>query len=1293
MLFADLLGYTGLTESYSRRGPDGVEQLKDALNDFFDGLEIAIEKAGGDIISFAGDSLLAMFPSEPEDSEASFALRAATCGLAAQRVLTSNDSTCGMGLQMRIGVEAGDIVLATVGGVEGRWEYIAVGDAVAHVGTVMQLAGPGDVVVGRDAWRLIASSSEAYSVDQGGHARLRAVHWDHPPKQATSLRMPDEACDALRRYIPRPVLDHVDANQPDWMLEFRRATTVFVGVSGIDYRTDSSISMLHAAVVAIQQVVAKLEGTIARAIVDDKGTYVLCIWGIPRLSHEDDAVRAVAAALAIRNEIATLGLTSGTGVATGAVLCGLTGGRSRVEYTVTGDAVNLAAKMMRPAAVGVLCDRATRDAAVKAIDFVPSDSIVVKGRESPIAVFRPISERARAERATGQGIVARKQAPLIGRTVERQRLLEAVESLTSGVGATCIVRGEAGVGKSRLIAEVIDAAERIGARCLVGRSDSVQRNVTYFAWRPILRQLLERSEARDPEVGCDCVAGLFADEPKWRSMLPLLNDVLSLGLPETDLTSTLDQRERANGTAEILVELIRRQAQSVPTVIVFEDAHQMDSLSWEVVDRLQGKAEPLLSLYAIRTGHVLDVDIGLRILSQANSIRIELESLPRQDTETLISDRLEVCTVSSELLSFVHGKTDGHPLFTEELAYLLRDLGVLHFDASHCDLRSDAEEEVRQLVPETVEGLVTARIDRLPIAEKTTLKVAAVLGREISADAIGAIHPERPTVDAIEGQFECFVRLDLLRRDARGGPGRYAFKHAITQEMTYRLLTSTQKRQTHRAAATWLEATRGDDLSEVYPLLAHHWTKADVPDKSVEYLYKAGLQAYNKYANKDAADLMEQAIAMLGRVDEGTVRHVRAECERVLGYARLWHGEVSKSQASLQRGLASLGQPIPSTALSLGASILIEMTRAAAIGLSGRLSGGVRAVPSEPERHAAMGNLRLSHIAYLNGDFALSIYTGLRCISFAERTEMSREGAIIFAALAPALGMIPLHSLARAYVRVSLAAAEAMNDPVTLVQVLLYTSMYGTGVGDLRTCLARMNRALEICREIGDSRRMEECLVVSGYVYYHSGNFERALENFVDMVHAGRRRGDRQTTAWGLLGVSRVRLAQGKAGEAIIALEDAGRLAAERVSLIEFHGQGSLARLLQGDFEAALTSAQLALKLIRKGRASSFSTLAGVASTTESFLELWHLSTRGRFTVDSAYLEIQTRHALRALKQFSRLFSVGLPRAKLLEGRYLAYQQRVGDALVAWKEGIAVATHLNTPYELAAAENLIKLHS
>lgn len=1272
VLFADVIGYTALTENYSLRGPEGIEQLESLLRAFFGRLEALVCRHGGDIVSFAGDSLCALWESKSPERLSDCVRNAARCALAAQDAVNVAHAEGATPLNMCVGVAAGDVLIATVGGIGGEWKHVIAGEAVSSALRALERGGAGIVVLAPDTAHCGSEGPD------GGYVVLSDMSGDGAPEAPPDTKLSDEAASSLRCYIPPPVLEHLDAGQSEWLGEFRRATTVFIGIRDLDYRSAGVLDQLQRDVACIQEAIRRFEGTLARLIVDDKGTNVLSVWGIPGRSHEDDPVRAVSAALALAGELRRLGTTVGIGIATGRVLCGLSGGGARYEYTVTGDAVNLAARLMTAAADEVLCDAATSDAARSYIAFGRVPDIRLKGKTEPVHVERActlVTKRDLGDaRAAGH--------TLLGRRVERERLAAAVAAVCNGASSLITLEGEPGVGKSRLVAELAGIAGAQHACCLVGRGNAVERNTTYSVWRAILEQILEREAGPTRVEQHEYLQALFHDQPLARTWLPLLNSLMNLGLPETGLTTNMQEQARAESTNELIMHLLYAALRRAPTVIVLEDAHWMDSMSWDLLVRVQRRVHPLFILLVTRSGYVPPVPAAGELLASVQNTRIGLGFLSRDDTERLIRERLKVQTLAPQVLSLVHSKTEGHPLFTEEVAYALRDSGYIRIVAGHCDIAAGAAASSALELPETIEGVIASRIDRLSASQQLTLKIASIAGRGFTPDLISEIHPVRPTLTEILDQFTAFIALDLIRDDAESDEPRFMFKHAITQQVTYDLLPLRRRRELHRALARRYERTFAADLAAAYPLLAHHWSKAEDAAKAMHFLHKAGDQALHRYANREAAEFLEEALRLYDRCTDPEARALRAGAERSLGYARLWLGQLDQSQDHLDRSFEALGRPMPRSYTGLSAAIAAELVTAMCLRLAPPV-GARRREPDVQEKDAVMAMLRLGHIAYFKGDMARSLYTSLRCLNYAARRKPSSESALIYAANASAAGMVPVHALARRYIDVALACADAANDPSITAQVLLFVSMYGAGVGAWKESLARVERAQQLGEQLGDTRRMEECNVVAGYLHFHAGRFDAAERCYQAVAGSGRERADGQTMGWGLLGLARVWLAKGEIDRAREALDEVRSYTGDRLSQVEFYGMLALVLLRSHDPAGALKSSSSALVLLSKVRPSSFSTLCGTAAAAETLVNLWALARKGHFDCSDALLESQACKALAVLRQFSRIFPIGLPQAALQQGTYWMTLGRRHRALARWRAGLRTANALEMPHDEA----------
>ncbi len=1275
VLMADIMGYTALTERYSQRA-GGVEELKDLLNGFFGRLTDIIGRHGGDIISFAGDAVFAVW-NEEAGGEAVAAALAAQCALAAQAALDRSDLGEGLILRMRVVVATGELMIATVGGVAGKWHCLAAGGPLAALRAGLAQTLPGTVVLDPQTAAQLGNAARTDAMDSG-YAKLNAVQRAAALPECDALLVDAAAIAALRCYISKSVLEQIDAGQFAWLTEFRRVATAFVQVRGIDSAGADALVQLQAVITVVQTIVERYEGTFQRAIVDEKGTNLLCVWGIPGCTHEDDPVRAISAGLAIAAALREPGRECGIGITTGRVMCGLSGGGRRYEYTAVGDAVNLAARLM-VAAQGVLCDNATAEAARTSVEFEALGPLKVKGRDALLPVMRPL----RLIDGMDKRAAAPRMARFLGRRSEMERLRAHLQALRTGAGAVVAIEGEPGVGKSQLVAEFQRAAAASGTVFLLGHADSIERSTTYFLWREILRQILDQS-ASGGDAQRALLEAMCEAEPALRVGLALLNDVLPLGFSTTRAVRQMSEQARAEMTRELLLFVLHRALAARPAVIVLEDAHWMDSMSWILAAQLRQREAALLLVLVTRSGHQPDTEQGRELLNEAAAQRIDLAMFSREDTEALVCDRLRVTHLPAAVLALIYERSDGHPLFSEELAYALRDSGYLQVRDGRCTLAGGAGVDARNL-PATIEGIIAGRVDRLDASEQLTLKVASVFGRAFASQALAAVHPLHPDAGSLARQLENFVALDLVHAHEAAGGIDYQFKHIITQEVTYGLLAFAQRRQLHRTAADWYENAHAGALDAVYPLLAYHWSRAADAPRAFHFLNKAGEQAFRRYANREAADFFEEALQLQFAAGEEPAPEARAACERVLGFSQLWLGHLDKSGTHIRKSLAMRGRDIPATRGALARGIAGQQLLATVNHFLGRRfirnDGPLKTVVSD----VAESLIRLGHLAWFQSDVLMSLYISLRSLNLAERSPLSADTALIYSVMTSMAAAVPLHGLARRYRDLALEGAAKVNDAGLSSQVLLFVALYEGGLGDWDVGIGRVARAEKLSREIGDLRRAEECCVIHGYLLLHTGEINKARRYYEDAAASARRRGDRQTAGWGQLGIARIHLAQGRPDAALVALELAAPSVTDALGGVELHGMSALAHLRAGDAAQALRCARSGLQMLRTSRPVSFTTLTGTAGVAAAFNGLLAQALHDGVAGDAAVLKREARQALGLLKRFAGIFAIGWPQFYLQQGNLALALGSRQYALKAWRKSAESAAALAMPYDEALA--------
>ena len=289
ILFADISGFTSLTERLSTRGPRGAEELSAALNAYFDRLIELIAAHGGDVAKMAGDALIALWPVEPGEGLRTATLRAARCALEVQETLRDYEVADGIRLTSKVGIGAGDLAAMLVGGERDRWELLIAGPPLIQMGQAEHLARPGEIVVAREAWAVIADDSEG-DVLEGGLVRLRMAR-AIPPRSIDAPRLDPSIEPMVRSLIPAAIRSRLDAGQTAWLGELRRLTVLFVNLPPTDARTSDVLPRAIQIVREAQSALYRHEGSLNKLSVDDKGTTLVAAMGLPPLARRDSPRR------------------------------------------------------------------------------------------------------------------------------------------------------------------------------------------------------------------------------------------------------------------------------------------------------------------------------------------------------------------------------------------------------------------------------------------------------------------------------------------------------------------------------------------------------------------------------------------------------------------------------------------------------------------------------------------------------------------------------------------------------------------------------------------------------------------------------------------------------------------------------------------------------------------------------------------------------------------------------------------------------------------------------------------
>jgi len=678
----------------------------------------------------------------------------------------------------------------------------------------------------------------------------------------------DASIAALRERLT--ALERAEAPAQELRGERKLVTTMFADVSGFTALTETMDpeavrELMNGCFEHLVPIIRKYGGTVDKFT----GDGVMVLFGAP-VAHENDPERALRAALEMTdvlphfNAQCALDLGLHFGINTGLVIAGGIGTSDRQEYSVMGDAVNLARRLEEVSRRDeILVGPDTYRLTEPLFEFEPLQPIELKGKTEPVPVYRLLAHKAVAG-AKVRGI-AGLESPLVGRETEFRALRETLQQLQAGVGGVVTIVGEAGLGKSRLVAELRREVSAIDLRWIEGRCLSYGTSVAYLLWLEMLRGLLGVTAEDAPATAQAALSNEVESRcpDSGQRIYPYLAQLMSLSLaPEHEalLRSIAGEALKSN-TFRAVETMIECAAREHPLVLVCEDLHWADPTSLELLEQLLALMDraPVLLVCAFRphAGHACwHVRETAARLYRHRHTDLWLDPLSADESKTLVGNFLHVEVSSAELRERILDHAEGNPFYVEEIIRSLIDSGAIAHDGTTG--RWHMTQEVEDIaIPDTLQGVLTARIDRLEEGTKRVLQVASVTGRIFPYRLLAAVVKEERELDA---RLSTLQQEEMVRERARVPELEYIFKHHLTQEAAYNGLLRRERRRFHRRVAEALERLFPDRLEEQLGLLAHHWEQAGERKRAIGYLRRAGKQAAAQFAHTEAVSYLTRAL-------------------------------------------------------------------------------------------------------------------------------------------------------------------------------------------------------------------------------------------------------------------------------------------------------------------------------------------------------------------------------------------------------------------------------------------------
>ena len=831
--------------------------------------------------------------------------------------------------------------------------------------------------------------------------------------------------------------------------------------------------------------VYRYEGTIARLM----GDALLAFFGAP-IAHEDDPRRAILAGLDIveaikpyREQIQEryhIEFDVRIGINTGLVVVGAVGSDLRMEYSALGDAINLAARMEQTAQPGTIQVAYDTYKLIKNLfEFKSLGGVTVKGKSEPVLAYQVIGRKFESIHTRGiEGL----HAPIVGRDGELLALREVLAGLRQGLGRILFVLGEAGLGKTRLISEAHEVFQGLGypqAAWVETISLSYETNQAYGLVQRLLRRMSGIEYNDPPGIVHEKLSDLLQSLEETRHTRALRVFEALFGLETETQAPPMDDETFKRELYEAMVLWWKSRFSVQPAVLVFDDMHWCDAASAELLRQLlplTGEI-PLVLLFAMRGERNAPAwQIKSTADEEYNHRYTELVLRPLSEAEgnELVNRLLNNPDLPNGLRGNILDKSGGNPFFIEEVVRTLIDNGILVAEERGTNGQTKRSWRATSAsadfaIPDNLQSLLSARMDRLEESTRGTLQLASVIGRSFYRRVLQAVDEASYELDKHLGTL---LRMDLIREAARVPEIQYTFRNPLTQEAVYKTILIKRRRAFHRRVGEAMESIYADRLDALYGLLAHHFTLANEREKAIEYYRKAAKQAVGLFAYDDAIQNLREALKLIeaGKQTEA-------------------HMTLLEELADVYRLLRDIGQSI---ALYHESLHLWETVPAADAIIAVRLHRKIVQLATESKWNVDLDTYR--HVR----DLTLESLDQLELSLSAGKPEPSAEAVLALATLsfeAWRSRTPPDWERAQRFAQAAVDIAEQLDEPVVLSRALGALCNVLDGQSLLRDHLHFALRRLEVSsdRRVDDPIERIDALSGAGMALMYVGEYEQAF--------------------------------------------------------------------------------------------------------------------------------------------------------------------------------------------------------
>ena len=1029
--------------------------------------------------------------------------------------------------------------------------------------------------------------------------------------------------------------------------------------------------------------VHRYEGTVNQFL----GDGFMALFGAP-LAHEDHARRAVLAALAIRRRIDAGAMPDGEaplrlriGLNSGMVVVGKIGDNLRMDYTAIGDTTNVAARLQHEAEPGTIL---VSDSVFRAVDaFVECVSMgtrTLKGKSEPLAIHALVRARSAHDaheaqhRPTPTGVIA-----MVGRSAEIAATHQCIERVESGVGGLLGLVGEAGLGKSRLLDEARLYARGRRLQWAEGQCVSFGRTLSYWPFREMLRSCFDIDDAHDEaaafgklQAGIERLFGAAAEE-----LLPYIGALLALTLPAhlAARVRALDGFAMGHQISRATLRLFERLAAQGPLVVALEDWHWADASSAELLNHLLPLADRVAILFVVAcrpesqgAAQALRRAIAAPEPACVHSQEIVLMALPQHESGQLMDSLLGGGNPPSQVRDMLLSRSGGNPFYLGELIRALIGMRGIERNLLTDDWEITERYDAVPL-PDTIEGVILARIDRLEDEVKHILKAAAVVGRTFFYRILKAV---TETQDALDADLAKLCRAELIGEKQRAPELEYVFKHPLIQQATYDSMVEDRRRALHRQVGQSIEHLFAERLEAFHSMLAYHFAKAQEWAKAQHYLLLAA-----EHADRLAAD--EEALELYNAVIETADRHSvagldalqRAQLDGKIGDAQFRAGRHELALRQFALALRRLGQRVPRSRLQLGVAVGFGLLRH----MTGRFvhrSTAASTLPMPAADALCCEMWESSALIHFFTDPTHSVYDGLQIATLSRRHPESP--AHVFS-----LSFIGMTFTALGFYRsadwcVSRAGRLARLHCETWMQGMVdhFRALHSYHVGHWKVAVSLADSAADQCWQSGNIR-LWSAVVGNAVMYRFALGDPRWLDEVDRFWSVVSETTDRQSQGWALTGIALAQEHRGEHTQALAMIDKAADIYASVPDprlLAHAWGVRCTNLLKLGRVAEAITCSEQAMVLIKRHHLSGSWTTRPLLASAEARLARFEAAPAEQRAPSRRLATVAVQVALR---QGRKVRDEGAVESQRIAGTFawLKGDRRRADAH--WQHGLADA--------------------